>query len=180
MTTSLICEAVKGHKPSDLAKYVTVVIDEMYIKAGLVFNKASGALVGFHNLGEVNDLLEDMEREVKNPNTRRPLAKVMLVFMIQGLFTSMKFPYVQFAANSTKGATLFPLFRQVVNRLTRLDLCVVAVTCDGASDNRWLFSLHDTASKMVYKTRNVYSKEKNMRKEHDFFLFRSASLDKND
>ena len=128
---------------------------------GLVFNKASGALVGFHDLGEVNDLLSDMEREVKNPNTRRLLAKVMLVFMIRGLFTSMKFPYVQFAANSTKGATLFPLFKQVVNRLTRLDLCVVAVTCDGASDNRRLFSLHDTASKMVYKTRNVYSKEKN-------------------
>ena len=113
-----LCEAVKGHKPSDLAKYVTVVIDEMYIKAGLVFNKASGALVGFHDLGEVSDLLGDMEREVKNPNTRRPLAKVMLVFMIRGLCTSMKFPYVQFAANSTKGATLFPLFRQVVNRLT--------------------------------------------------------------
>ena len=89
-----LCEAVKSHKPSDLAKYVTVVIDEMYIKAGLVFNKTSGALVGFHDLGEVNDLLSDMEREVKNPNTRRPLAKVMLVFMIRGLFTSMKFPYV--------------------------------------------------------------------------------------
>ena len=46
-----LCEAVKGHKPSDLAKYVTVVIDELYIKAGLVFNKASEALVGFHDLG---------------------------------------------------------------------------------------------------------------------------------
>ena len=156
-----LCEAVKSHKPSNLAKYVTVVIDEMYIKAGLVFNKTSGALVGFHDLGEVNNLLGDMERELKNPNTRRPLAKVMLVFMVRGLFTAMKFPYVQFAATSTKGATLFPLFRQVVSRLTRLGLCVVAVTCDGASDNRRLFSLHDTASKMVYKTTNVYSKEQN-------------------
>lgn len=156
-----LCEAVKSHKPSNLAKYVTVVIDEMYIKVGLVFNKTSGALVGFHYLGEVNNLLGDMERELKNPNTRRPLAKVMLVFMVRGLFTAIKFPYVQFAATSTKSATLFPLFRQVVSRLTRLGLCVVAVTCDGASDNRRLFSLHDTASKMVYKTTNVYSKEQN-------------------
>ena len=155
-----LCEAVKSQKPPNLAKYVTVVIDEMYIKAGLVFNKASGALVGFHDLGEVNNLLGDLERGLKHPNTRRPLAKVMLVFMVRDLFTAMKFPYVQFAAASTKGGTLFPLFRQVVCRLTRLGLCVVAVTCDGASDNRRLFSLHDTASKMVYKTRNVYSKEK--------------------
>ena len=129
-----LSEAVKSHTPCHLSKYVTIAVDEMYIKAGLVFNKASGALVGFHNLGEVNNLLGDLERELKNPNTRRPLAKIMLVFMVRGLFTSMKFPYVQFAAANTKGATLFPLFWQVF-RLTRLGLCVVAVTCDGASDN---------------------------------------------
>ena len=139
-----------------------IAVDEMYIKAGLVFNKACGALVGFHDLGEVNNLLGDLERELKNPNTRRPLAKAMLVFMVHGLFTSMKFLYVQFAAGSTKGATLFPLFRQVIFRLTRLGLCVVAVTCDGASDNRRLFSLHDITSKMVYKTRNVYCKNKSI------------------
>ena len=155
-----LSEAVKSYTPCHLSKYVTITVDEMYIKAGLVFNKASGALVGFHDLGEVNNLLGDLERVLKNPNTRRPLAKVMLVFMVRGLFTSMKFPYVQFAAASTKGATLFPLFRQVVFRLTRLGLCVVAVTCDGASGNRRLFSLHDITSKMVYKTRNVYCKNK--------------------
>ena len=153
-------EAVKSQTPSHLSKYVTIVMDEMYIKAGLVFNKASGALVGFHDLGDVNNLFGDMERDLKNPNSRRPLAKVMLVFMIRGLFTPMKFPYIQFAAASTKGATLFPLFRQVVFRLTRLGLRVVAVTCDGASDNRRLFSLHDITCKMVYKTRNVYCKDK--------------------
>ena len=109
-----LSEAVKSQTPSHLSKYVTVITDEMYIKAGLVFNKASGALVGFHDLGEVNNLFGDMERELKNPSTRRPLAKVMLVFMVRGLFTPMKFPYVQFAAVSTKGATLFPLFRQVL------------------------------------------------------------------
>ena len=49
-------------------------------------------------------------------------------------------------------------FRQVLFRLTRLGICVVATTCDGASDNRRLFSLHDTKNKMVYKTINVYSK----------------------
>ena len=54
---------------------------------------------------------------------------------------------------------IFFLFSiQVLNHLTRLGLCVVVVTCDGASDNRRMFSLHDLKNKMVYKTRNVYSK----------------------
>ena len=60
----------------------------------------------------------------------------MLVFMVRGLFSSLKYPYVKFPASSTKGANLFALFRQVVSRLTRLGLHVLATTCDGASDNR--------------------------------------------
>ena len=130
----------------------------MYIKEGLVFEKSSGAVIGFSDLGDVNNILQDVERQFKNPNNyQRPLAKVMLVFMVRGLFTSMKFVYCQFPAASTKGADLFPIFRQVLFRLSRLGICVVATTCDGASDNRRLFSLHDRLNKMVYKTTNVYS-----------------------
>ena len=72
----------------------------------------------------------------------------------------MKFTYAQFPAASTKGAELFPLFQAVLHCLTRLGIRVVAVTCDGASDNRRMFSLHNhnLKDKTVYKTRNVYSK----------------------
>jgi len=34
----------------------------------------------------------------------------------------------------------------------------MAVTCDGASDNRRLFTLHGKAKSLTYKTVNVYSK----------------------
>ena len=71
----------------------------------------------------------------------------------------MKFAYAQFPAASTKGADLFPIFRTALCRLTCLGICVVAVTCDGASDNRRMFCLHNLKDKMVYKTRNVYSKK---------------------
>ena len=154
-----LLDLLKDQKPAHLAKYVTVVLDEMYVKEGLVFEKSSGAVIGYSDLGDINNILQDVERQFKNPDDyQRPLAKVMLVFMVRGLFTSMKFVYAQFPAASTKGADLFPIFRQVLFRLTRLGICVVATTCDGASDNRRLFSLHDRLKKMVYKTRNVYSK----------------------
>ena len=83
----------------------------------------------------------------------------MLVFMVRRLFSSLKFPYVQFPASRTKGSELFPLFRQVISRLTQLGFHVLAATCNGASDNRRMFSLHDCNDKLVYKTTNVYKKD---------------------
>lgn len=35
----------------------------------------------------------------------------------------------------------------------------MAVTCDGVSDNRQMFSFHSQHDKSVHKTINVYSKE---------------------
>ena len=35
-------------------KLVVIPLDEMYIKEDLVYNKHSGTLIGFTNLGEVN------------------------------------------------------------------------------------------------------------------------------
>ena len=157
-----LLEVLQQHKPVHLAKYVVIVLDEMYIKEGLVFQRSSGALIGYQDLGDVNNILHDAESQVTNPNNcKRPLAKIMLVFMVRGLFSSLKYPYVQFPASSTKGADLFPLFRQVVSRLTRLGLHILATTCDGASDNRRMFALQYCGNKkdLVYKTTNVYRDE---------------------
>ena len=121
--------------------------------------KSTGSLVGYSDLGEVNNLLAAVEQHSKEPDAaqQRPLAKYMLVFMIRGLFNSLKFPYVQFPASSTKGAQLFPLLHKALARMSRLGLKVVTVTCDGASDNRRMYSLHGTGKKLTYKMINVFS-----------------------
>ena len=75
--------------------------------------------------------------------------------MIRGLFTSLKFPCVQFPAVSTKGFILFPLLQKIVICL----IIVLGVMCDGSSDNRKMFSLHCCVDKTVHKIVNVYSKE---------------------
>ena len=131
----------------------------MYIKESLVFDKHTGSLTGYADLGEVNNLFTELEEEKKSGTQKRPLAKCILVFMIRGLFTSLKFPYVHFPASSTKGAELFPILRKVIAQLTGLGLEVLTVTCDGASENRLLFSLHDEKNdKIAYKIKNVYAK----------------------
>ena len=153
-----LLDRIKQLKPPHLSKYVGIVIDEMYIKEGLVYDKSTGTLTGYSDLGEVNNLLMAAEEKFKDPssNKQRPLAKRTLVFMVTGLFTTLKFPYAQFPAASTKGAQLFQLLHQCIFHLTRLGLTVVSVTCDGASDNRRMFSLHGTRKDLTYKTVNVF------------------------
>ena len=92
-----LLEAVSSQQPKHLAKYVSIVLDEMHVKEGLFFDKHTGALVGYADLGETNNILLDYEQHLENSGrTPRPVAKCMLVFMIRGLFTSLKFPYVQY------------------------------------------------------------------------------------
>ena len=157
-----LLDQIKRQQPTHLAKYVGIKIDEMYIKEGLVFNKSNGSLTGFSDLGDVNNLLSCVEQQFKDPESvhQKPLAKYILVFMIRGLFNSLKFPYVQFPASSTKGAQLFPLLHKAIFRLTRLGITVVTVTADGASENRRLFSLHGKGKTLVYKTVNIFSPQK--------------------
>ena len=49
---------------SEYQKCVVIILDEMHIKEGLVYDKHSGALVGFTDLGNINNLLTDLERSL--------------------------------------------------------------------------------------------------------------------
>ena len=154
-------EAVSQQRPQHLAKYVGLVLDEMYVKEGLFFNKHTGELIGYTDLGEINNILADYEQQLcTSQTTPRSLGKCMLMFMVRGLFTSLKFWYVQFPVASTKGSHIFPLVRQAIKHLTRLGLCVTTITCDGASDNRKMFAMFNSKATLSYKTINVFSSDR--------------------
>ena len=86
-----LLDQVKQQKPHHLSKYVGIVIDEMYVKEGLVYDKNTGSLTGYADLGEINNLLMVAEQRFKDPNTnmQQPLAKCMLVIMIRRLFNTV-------------------------------------------------------------------------------------------
>lgn len=78
------------------------------MKEDLVYDKHTGALTGFVNLGETNEHLLQLERQLRSgTETSEPLAKTMLVLMVRGLFTRLQFPYAQFACTSVSGDLLF-------------------------------------------------------------------------
>ena len=45
-------------------KYIILLLDEMHVKEYLVFDKHSGQLISFVNLGEVNNHLLELERSL--------------------------------------------------------------------------------------------------------------------
>ena len=134
-------------------------MDEMHIKEDLVFEKYTGRLAGFTNVGKVNDLLQQFERSLEtDQDSTFPIAKSMLVLYVRGLFSDLEFPYAQFACKSLSGDMLFNPFWEAVYRLERMGLKVIAATADGASPNRKFFRLH-TQSSDEYKSLNPYADE---------------------
>ena len=106
-----------------LQKLVILLIDEMYIKEDLVYNKHSGQLIGFASLGDVNDHLLAFERSVEEGQSEQiELVKSIIVFMVRSLFTPFRFPYAQFPCANLTGDLLFHPFWQAVFQLERMDL----------------------------------------------------------
>ena len=84
------------------------------------------------------------------------LAKTMLVFMVQGLFSGLE--YVQFPCASITGDLLFDPLWKAIARIELCGLKVLAMTADGASANRRLFKIHDPfSSSTPHKVPNPYS-----------------------
>ena len=88
-------------------------MEEMHIKEDLVYNKHTGALVGFVNLGDINSPLSGEE------HVTEPLAKSMLTTMVRGLFTKLQFPYAQFPCKTISGDLMYDPFWEAVCRVER-------------------------------------------------------------
>ena len=101
-----------------------LLLNEMHVREDLVYDKNTGHMIGYTNLGDMINHLIEFERAVKGNNESHVLAKSMMVMMVHGLFTTLRFPYVQFPCTKITGALLFHPFWQAVYRLERLGLKV--------------------------------------------------------
>ena len=107
-------------------KCVILLLDKMYIKEDLVYNKHSGEMVGFTNLGSINDHLADFERSLtRGHESNLSLTKTMVVFMVRGLFTSLQFPYVHFACTNLCGDQMYDPLWEAIWRIENCGLKVL-------------------------------------------------------
>ena len=85
-----VCNEFKVDEVAEWQKYVGLVFDEMKVKEGIVYNKNSGEIIGYVNLGEVTNQLLEFERkcasELSDDHYFLPIAKYISCFMVRGIF----------------------------------------------------------------------------------------------
>ncbi|CAB4042702.1 Transposable element P transposase [Paramuricea clavata] len=145
----------KASKFSGIHKYVAVIMDEMKIQENLVFDKTSGELIGFIDLGDPLTTFANTDEET-------PIASHALAFLVRGLCTNLKHVVAYYFTGNVTSFQLLPLFWKVVGVLeTTVKLWVIAAVNDGASPNRKFFALHAKLGGtlpcgLVYKTPNLF------------------------
>jgi hypothetical protein len=131
-----LMQAVNVESCPQWHKLVILLLDEMYIKEDLVYDKHSGKMIGFVDVGDINNHLLAYERALDQDTVPNELlATSVLVIMVKGLFMPLRFPYAHFPTKPLTGEMLFEPFWEAVFRLERVGLKVLACTFDGASAN---------------------------------------------
>lgn len=111
----------------------TCLINERWNES-LVYSKASGELVGFCEIGDINDHFLQLEQKYqKDEDMHLKFAKTVLVIMICGHFTDITFSYATFAATNLTGEQLIPIFLEAIIRVETCGLRVTSITLDGSS-----------------------------------------------
>ncbi len=100
-----------------------------------------GFLIGYTELGDINTHLVTFQHSIEAGVSEESLANSMLVLLVRGLFSQLKFPYAQFPCVSLSGHQMIEPFWNAVCRLERCGFKVLGLICDGLSANRRLFAL---------------------------------------
>ena len=132
-------------------------MDETKIQSNLVFDKVSGELIGFVDLGDPMTNYATLQEE-------DTIASHALAFLVRGLATDLKHIIGYYFTGNVTSFQIMPIFWKIVSVLElSLKLWVVAAINDGASPNRKFFNLHsnligeDPNHDIVYKTQNVFA-----------------------
>ena len=153
----------------DTQRYVVVLFDEIKVQSNLVFDKHTGELIGYVDLGDPDinyGTLEILDE----------IATHALVFLVRGVCTELKFALAYFATTRVTSAQLMPLFWEGVWILqTSCNLWVIAATSDGASPNRKFYRLHNgldggSGKDICYRTINLYAPH------HFIYFFSDAPI----
>ncbi|CAB4002789.1 Transposable element P transposase, partial [Paramuricea clavata] len=139
----------------DKDKWIVVMFDEMKIKCNLVFDKHSGRLVGFVDIGDPDVNYSTFDKI--EPATH------VLAFYVRGITTKLQFMLGYFFTRDVVSYQLMPLFwRGVAILQLKANLNVIAAVSDGASPNRKFYQLHIyigeklNNQKVLYKTKGKW------------------------
>ena len=87
-----------------------MLFDEIKIKSGLVYTNSTGCIVGFTELGDINEELNEFERKFQNSSTMSTeLATYVICFMARGSLKRFSYPVGYFSSRGFTSDRLFPV-----------------------------------------------------------------------
>ena len=147
---------------SENEKYVTLLMDEMKIQENLVWDKHTGELIGYVDLGDIHTNYATLSKVDQ-------IASNVLVFLIRSIVNPFKFTLANFATTAATATQMFPIMWKAISICELNSIKVLAVTCDGAPQNRKLFKMHFHMTRendvnpnvdVTYRTINMFSPDK--------------------
>ena len=143
--------------------YVVILIDEMKIKESLVYNKHGTMVIGFIDIGDINNWLGQLQSAGlgNGANLVQSIASHMLVLMARGIITKLEYPYAHFPTHCLTSASLFYVVWEGIECLEMLGFKILAITADGASTNcKFLRCILMEAKVLaIYKVTNPFTTE---------------------
>ena len=132
----------------------------MKIKEDLVYIKHTGKLIGYTNLGEVEQQLAELERGEAHLTVATPV----LAFMLHGLCSKLDYTLGHFDTTNLSGEQLYSTAWRVTEAAEAAGFQVIAITADGVAVNRMHkdVSGSNVAKGVVYKTPNIYTPGRNI------------------
>ena len=103
---------------SEIERYVTILFDEMRTQENLVWDKHPGELIGFVDLGDINDINVNLAT-LKNTQT---LTTHVLVFLVKSVVNPLSYSFSTFATDGITAYQVMPIFWQAVKYLEKINL----------------------------------------------------------
>ena len=103
-----LCQKINGFSAAE--KYAGILMDEVKIQENLVWDKHSGNLIGFVDLGDIKLNYACFQKTHK-------IVSHVLVFIIRSVVNLLKFSMANFATTSATSLQIFRLVRKAVGIL---------------------------------------------------------------
>lgn len=144
-----IQQTAKTHPNADF----TLMLDEMKIKNGLVYNRNTGKLSGYVGMGDLSTISQD--------DFKADVASHACVFLARSIRDKrVSFVPATFFTKTASSTELFYMLWEVIAAMELMGLRVRIVVSDGASSNRLLAKCHqaqNSTDEIVYRTPNRYA-----------------------
>ena len=153
---NLLMNWLKKLSFSEIKRYIAITFDEMKIQENIVWDKHSGELIGFFDLGDININYATLENVQK-------LATQVLVFLVKSVMNPLSYSFATLATDGITAFQIMPVFWKALKYLERINLKVIAATADESLQNRIIlecinYFCGDSEADVIYRTKNIHTK----------------------